>query len=75
MKASRFLFAALLATFAASSTPAQDPPDAHFRIELHVDAAGVSMRCTKGCVWETLSVSCSANEPCGFVLDQNGMGQ
>ena len=75
MKPAHFALAGLLAMSVVSSAPAQSPSSDGFRIELRTDVDGISMRCTSGCAWKTLTVGCSTQEPCGFVLDQNGMGE
>ena len=75
MKLSHLALAAFLAALVVSSVPAQTSDPSRFRIEVRTESGEILMRCTQGCVWETLSVGCNANEPCAFVLDQNGMGQ
>ena len=58
---------------AQQSTSMQGPSD--FVIELTVDRAanGVEMKCTEGCVWETLSFACDpVGADCEGSFDQFG---
>jgi hypothetical protein len=76
MKSIYLALAAILATLAGSSSPAaSNPSDVKFRIEMRVESGNLSMQCTSGCVWETLTVECGDGPTCQFVLDQNGMGR
>ena len=75
MKLPHLGLAAFLAALAVSSVPAQTSDPTRFRIEVRSESGEILMRCTQGCVWDTLSIGCKANEPCAFVLDQNGMSQ
>jgi hypothetical protein len=75
MKLYHVAVATLVALLASSSAPADNPTMVQFRIEVRTDPDGLSLKCTSGCAWKTLTVGCTSNEPCTFVLDQNGMGQ
>jgi hypothetical protein len=45
-----------------------------FEIEIAVDRVnnGVNLRCTEGCVWETLSFSCGPDKDCVSTIDEYG---
>jgi hypothetical protein len=75
MKPFQLVLAIFVGLLASSSAPANAPTMAQFRIEVREDAGRLSLECSSGCAWQTLTVDCSSDQPCVFVLDQNGMGQ
>lgn len=65
----------LLALWAVqTTTTAQTPNPARFKVELAVSGSTVEARCVEGCLWTTTSFRCSpGTDPCRFVMDQNGV--
>ena len=68
-----FLTAALLVLTGVVS-PAEGPKVGKFTIEIEHLADGLSLKCSEGCAWQTLTVGgCVSGKPCQFVLDQSGV--
>ncbi len=73
MKRIEFTAAAVAILLLVSAAPADSPRVNNFLITIDRTDEGLSMSCSEGCAWKTLTVGCKPNEECRFVLDQNGM--
>jgi hypothetical protein len=74
MKRIMFFLATTLLVLTASLTPAESPKVSKFTIDVEHLADGLSLKCSDGCAWKTLTIGgCVSGKPCHFVLDQNGM--
>jgi len=74
MKRINIFLAAALLVLSAVVSPAEGPKVAKFTIEIEHLADGLSLKCSDGCSWQTLTVGgCVSGKPCQFVLDQSGM--
>jgi hypothetical protein len=74
MKRIMIILAAALLVLSGSISPAESPKVSKFTIEIEHLADGLSLKCSDGCAWQTLTIGgCVSGKPCQFVLDQNGM--
>jgi hypothetical protein len=74
MKRVTIILAAALLVLAGVVSPAESSKMGKFTIEIEHLADGLSLKCSDGCAWETLTVGgCVSGKPCQFVLDQSGV--
>ena len=74
MKRINIILAAALLVLAGVVSPAESSKVSKFTIEIEHLADGVSLKCSDGCAWQTLTVGgCVSGKPCQFVLDQSGV--
>ena len=74
MKRIMIILAAALFALSGSMSPAESPKVGKFTIEIEHLADGLSLKCSDGCAWQTLTIGgCVSGKPCHFVLDQSGV--
>ena len=74
MKRIMIILAAALLVLSGSMSPAESPKVGKFTIEIEHLPDGLSLKCSDGCAWQTLTIGgCVSGKPCQFVLDQSGM--
>jgi len=74
MKRIMIILAAALLVLSGPMSPAESPKVGKFTIEIEHLADGLSLKCSDGCAWETLTIEgCVSGKPCHFVLDQSGV--
>ena len=74
MKRYELVYVAVATLFLASSVPAGTPYTSSFLITIEPTEDGVSMSCSVGCAWKTLTVGgCTPEQSCHFSIDQGGM--
>ena len=62
MKRLELLYVAVVTLFLASSVPAETPHLSRFLITIEQTEDGLSMSCSEGCAWTTLSVGGCTHE-------------
>ena len=74
MKRIMIILAAALLVLSGSMSPAESPKVGEFTIEIEHLADGLSMKCSDGCAWQTLTIAgCVSGKPCHFVVDESGV--